>query len=143
MLTRTSICMKLSIRAQLAMKSLLFIGTALILNLGLVQSDFTELVELSEELGSGKCSKSRFREVIEEIISCQDEGQKVRTIANICSNNENALKCIDDNLPECWTPEGIREYKAANLRLILQVFSSEQTEEFKKCPTYREIIGTG
>ena len=109
--------------------------------MGLIQSDFTELVELSEELGSGKCSKSRFREVIEEIISCQDEGQKVRTIANICSNNENTLKCVDDNLPECWTPEGIREYKAASLRLILQVLSSEKTEEFKSCPTYKEIIG--
>ena len=124
------------------MKTLLFIGIALILNLVLVQADFTEVVELSEELGSGKCSESRFGEVMQAIISCQEEGQKVRTIENICSNNENSMKCIDDNLPECWTPEGIKEYKAATLRLILQVLSSEQTEEFKSCPTYREIIGS-
>ena len=106
-LTRTSICRQ--IRTQLAMKTLLFISVALILNLAETDlADFTKLVELSEELGSGKCSKSRFEEVMQEIISCQNKGKNDRTIANICSNNEklNTLKCIDDNLPECWTIEG-------------------------------------
>ena len=118
-LTRTSICRQ--IRTQLAMKTLLFISVALILNLAEADlADFTKLVELSEELGSGKCSKSRFEEVMQEIISCQNKGKNDRTIANICSINEklNTLKCIDDNLPECWTIEGIKEYKAATLRWI-------------------------
>ena len=125
------------------MKSLSFIFAASLLNLGFVQADFTELVELSGELGSGKCSKSRFGEVMQEIITCQNEWQKERTIANICSNNQNSLKCIDDYLPECWTSEGIKEYKVATLRFILKILSSEQTKEFKSCPAYIEIIGSG
>ena len=124
------------------MKSLSFIFAASLLNLGFVQADFTELVELSGELGSGKCSKSRFGEVMQEIITCQDEWQKERTIENICSNNQNSLKCIDNYLPECWTPEGIKEYKVATLRFILKILSSEQTKEFKSCPAYIEIIGS-
>ena len=115
----------------------------LILNFGLLQANFTEVVELRRKLGSGSCSKSRFGEVMQEIITCQDEWQKETTIENICSNNQNSLKCIDDYLPECWTPEGIKEYKAATLRFILKVLSSEQIKEFKSCPAYIEIIGSG
>ena len=125
------------------MKTLSFIIVAFLLTLGLVQADFSKFIELSEELGSGKCSKSRFGEVMQEIITCQDKGQKERTIANSCSNNENSMKCIDDHMPECWTPEGIKKYKAATLRYILKVLSSEQTKEFKSCPAYIEIIGSG
>ena len=113
------------------MKTLSLIIVAFLLTLGLVQADFTKFIELSEELGSGKCSKSRFGEVMQEIITCQDKGQKERTMANICSNNENSLKCIDDHMPESWTPEGIKKYKAATLQYILKVLSSEQTEELK------------
>ena len=80
---------------------------------------------------------------MQEIITCQDKGQKERTMANICSNNENSLKCIDDHMSECWTPEVIKKYKAATLRYILKVLSSKQTEEFKSCLTYIEIIGSG
>ena len=80
------------------MKTLSLIIVAFLLTLGLVQADFTKFIELSEELGSGKCSKSRFGEVMQEIITCQDKGQKERTIANICYNNENSMKCIDDKV---------------------------------------------
>ena len=119
------------------------VGLFLILNLGLLHADFTEVVELRRKLGSGSCSKSRFGEVMQKIITCQAQGQKLRTVMNICSNKENAMKCIDDNLPECWPPEGIKAFKTITLRFILQVMSSEEIEEFKSCPIDEETIGNG
>ena len=80
---------------------------------------------------------------MQEIITCQAQGQKLRTVMNICSNKENAMKCIDDNLPECWPPEGIKAFKTITLRFILQVMSSEEIEEFKSCPIDEETIGNG
>ena len=80
---------------------------------------------------------------MQEIITCQAQGQKLRTLMNICFNKENALKCIDDNLLECWPPEGIKAFKKITLRFIVQVMSSEEIEEFKSCPIDEETIGNG
>ena len=40
------------------------------------------------------------------------------------------MECFDETFSECWTPEGITEYKTVVLRYLLQTNPSENTEEF-------------
>ena len=118
------------------MKTLSF--AVLILSFGLVvQADFTEFFEVIQELGNGQCSQSRFSQLMQELTTCQEEIE----VENICSNIDLKMNCIDNTLSECWTPQGLKKFKAAALRLVLQVTSSEQTEELKSCPTIVEILG--
>ena len=121
------------------MKTLSFV--TLILSFGLVvQADFTEFFEVIQELGNGQCSRSRFSQLMQEKTTCQGESE-VTTIENICSRMNIKMKCIDNTLSECWTPQGLKKFKAAAFRLVLQITSSEQTEELKSCPTIVEILG--
>ena len=121
------------------MKTLSF--AVLILSFGLVvQADFTEFFEVIQELGNGQCSQSRFSQLMQELTTCQEEIDIITT-ENICSSMGIKMNCIDNTLSECWTPQGLKKFKAAALRLVLQVTSSEQTEELKSCPTIVEILG--
>ena len=118
----------------------------LILSFGLlVQADFTELMEVTQELGYGQCSPSRFNLLRQEQAACHEE-DGVLTIQSLCYTMDIALYCIDNTLSECWTPQGLQKFKAATLRLLIQdspvqVTTSEQIEELKSCPAYVEIFG--
>jgi hypothetical protein len=95
------------------MKTLLF--AALILIFGLVvQADFTEFISL---IGHGQCSESRFNQLEQEQTRCESEGTTIWITIwpnlYICSSMDIAMKCIDNTLSECWTPQELKKIKRA------------------------------